>query len=197
MGDLVLIEDKPLQNGGGGTSGLKGKAVKLLEEQDVAEGKYSISDVVLPLAGHKIKYPGGSSGELFEALMKEDGLGKADFAKFAKLDREVALGGDYRKLLCKPSDVSWSSLKYTDPTQPLLQTDLMKVAKCDIAATDLSEDPTSEEDTLSGMVIGFSLPPSSYATIALRELTKRPTSSEYQSKLELSGNCERNINSVT
>merc|ERR1712071_400863 len=106
-------EDKSLEDGGGGTSGLKGKAVQLVKEEDVTEGKYIISDVVLPLAGHNIKYPGGSAGELFEELLKEDGLSKADFAKFGKLDREVAMGGDYRKLLCKPSDVSWSSLEYT------------------------------------------------------------------------------------
>ena len=96
---------------------------------------------------------------------------------------------------------------YTDPYQPLIQTDLMKVSDIAVDATTLSssdeqqgkEDTTMSEDkqedttTLFGMIVGFSLPPSSYATVALRELTKRPTSSEYQSKLEMSGKCERNI----
>eukprot|EP00579_Thalassiosira_antarctica_P012167 CAMPEP_0201914806 /NCGR_PEP_ID=MMETSP0903-20130614/4892_1 /ASSEMBLY_ACC=CAM_ASM_000552 /TAXON_ID=420261 /ORGANISM="Thalassiosira antarctica, Strain CCMP982" /LENGTH=736 /DNA_ID=CAMNT_0048450263 /DNA_START=98 /DNA_END=2308 /DNA_ORIENTATION=+ len=191
VGDLVLTEDKPLEKGGGGTSGLKGKSVQVLDEHDVEEGKYSITDVVLPLAGSRIRYPGGSAGNLFDELMKKDGIKKTDFERIGKIDREIALGGDYRKLVCKPSDVTWESLQYKDPVQPLLQTDLMKVNGIDITATTLSEG--SDNDTLFGMVIGFSLPPSSYATIALRELTKRPTSSEYQTKLELSGKCERNI----
>ena len=94
---------------------------------------------------------------------------------------------------------------YRDPYQPLIQTDLMKVSDIAVDATTLcssgkqqgksdttmSED--EQEDTLFGMIVGFSLPPSSYATVALRELTKRPTSSDYQSKLEMSGKCERNI----
>lgn len=132
----------------------------------------------------------------FDELMKKDGISKAAFARIGAIDREIALGGDYRKLICKPSDVTWASLQYKDPVQPLLQTDLMKVNGINITATTLSDGTAtamSDNDTLFGMVIGFSLPPSSYATIALRELTKRPTSSEYQSKLELSGKCERNI----
>jgi len=47
-----------------------------------------------------------------------------------------------------------------------------------------------EKQQLIGMSIGFTLPPSSYATIALRELTKRPTDSSYQRKLNLEGKCE-------
>ena len=90
---------------------------------------------------------------------------------------------------------------YNDPLQPLMKTDLMKVNDVDITAptlrTDNEEEKKSQtmddDNTIFGMVVGFSLPPSSYATIALRELMKRPTSSEYQSKLELSGKCERNV----
>lgn len=43
---------------------------------------------------------------------------------------------------------------------------------------------------LIGMILSFTLPSSAYATIALRELMRRPTSSEYQSALMLEGNCE-------
>lgn len=178
----------------------------MVEEQDLKDGKYNITDVVLPLAGSKIRYPGGSAGDLFVELTKKDGISKSDFAKIGNMDREIALGGDYRKLMCKPEDVSFGVLTYTDPVQPLLQTDLMKAHGIDATATTLSssiEEETKPEegketdnnDTLFGMTIGFSLPPSAYATIALRELTKRPTSSEYQGKLELSGKCERNIHS--
>ena len=98
VGDLVLVNDgKSPQKSGGSTSGLKGKAVKLVEEQDL-DGRYSITEVVLPLAGSKIQYPGGSAGDLFDELMKQDGISKEDFARIGAIDRELSLGGDYRKL---------------------------------------------------------------------------------------------------
>ncbi|KAL9183564.1 hypothetical protein ACHAXT_004420 [Thalassiosira profunda] len=200
-GDLILVEE-----GQGGSSGLKGKVVKVLDEQDVKDGRYRITDVVLPLAGSKVRYPEGPSGEQFDALLKEDGISKSDFARIGSLDRELSLGGDYRKLICHPNDVTFQVLQYSDPLQPLLQTDLMKANGVDVTATTLGTDNTEKPDdakmdvegdgtdgALFAMIVGFSLPPSSYATIALRELTKRPTSGEYQTKLELSGRCERNI----
>ena len=186
VGDLVLTGDKS-----SGTSGLKGKSVKILTADDVQN--YNITDVVLPLAGSKIVYPEGLSGDLFVELMKEDGINREMFAKVGAVDKELALGGDYRKLICKPSDVTFEIKQYTDPVQPLLETDLMKTTGEKVAPVALEKASESPEANLYGMVVGFSLPPSSYATIALRELTKRPTSSEYQSMLELTGNPERNL----
>jgi tRNA(Glu) U13 pseudouridine synthase TruD len=99
--------------------------------------------------------------------------------------------------------VEFEVKQYQNPLQPLLQTDLMRVNGIDVVAKSTcigngqelpQDDQEGNEGTIFGMTIGFSLPPSSYATIALRELTKRPTSSDYQSKLEVSGKCERNIN---
>jgi len=208
VGDLVQIETG-MDCVSGGTSGLKGKSVKLITEEDVLNSRYSITDVVIPLAGSKIMYPGGTSGDFFDELLKKDGISKSDFVKIGNVDREIALGGDYRKLICKPDDVSFEVKVYSDPLQPLLQTDLMEVKKFDIAAITLSsssednemhtqnqavQEDNQQDDIIFGMNVGFSLPSSSYATIALRELTKRPTSSEYQSKLEVGGGrCERNL----
>lgn len=195
VGDLVLIEDKSLGVEGGGTSGLKGKTVKMLDEQDLPTSMYSITDVVLPLVGTKILYPGGPSGNNFDELLKQDGISKEDLARIGAIDREISMCGDYRKLICKPSDVDFEVREYSDPLQPLLQTDLMRVNGIDAVAKSTCISNGQElPNTIFGMTIGFTLPPSSYATIALRELTKRPTSSDYQSKLEVSGKCERSIN---
>lgn len=68
------MENKSESEGGGGTSGLKGKEVKILTEDDIKSNKYSIEDVVLPLVGSRVKYPTNSSGEMYDALLKEDGL---------------------------------------------------------------------------------------------------------------------------
>lgn len=186
-GDLVLIDDKSEEEGGSGTSGLAGKSVKLVDEADVAGKKYDIKDIVLPLVGTKVQYPTNESGALFDSLLADHGITKQQFVKVQ--DRELALGGDYRNLVCKPTDVDFEIIEYCDPLQPLLQTDLMKVeeTKFDVSNPEREGD---KKDVLLGMVVGFTLPPSSYATITLRELMKRPTSSDYQRLLKLEGRCE-------
>jgi tRNA pseudouridine13 synthase len=187
-GDLVLIEDKSLDEKGGGTSGLKGKRVKIVDELDIKEKKFTIEDVVLPLVGSNVDYPTGSSCDFLLDLLEEDGISERAFERIG--DKEISLCGDYRKLMCKPTDVSYSVKMYYDPLQPLLNTDLMELSG---ATVETKEAKKVDEAAMIGMLIGFTLPPSAYATIALRELTKRPTSSDYQSKLELNGKCERNL----
>lgn len=200
IGDLVLVENKSESEGGGGTSGLKGKEVKILMEDDIKSNKYSIEDVVLPLVGSRVKYPTNSSGEMYDALLKEDGLSKADFNKMD--DRELSLCGDYRKIVIRPDDIEFEIKAYRDPLQPLLKTDLMKLHNAELDCIDLTNgdtELTSQENDMAlpliGMIIGFTLPASSYATIALRELMRRPTSSEYQSTLRLEGNCTEKTSS--
>jgi len=185
VGDLVLVEDSCLAEGGSGTSGLLGKRVDVVTEQDVISNKYSITDVVLPLVGNKIIYPSNSVGGYIDGLLKEEGLSKKDLTQ---REKELTLGGDYRKLICKPSDVQWNIIRYNNPLQPLIQTDLMKITGETIALSS-----ANDKNSLLGMVISFTLPPSSYATIALRELMKRPTIGEYQKRLKLEGSCEEDL----
>jgi tRNA pseudouridine13 synthase len=116
--------------------------------------------------------------------------------------RDLHCTGDYRKLLCMPADVDFQLLEYRDPLQPLFPTDMMRLkgikinlpstmtAKADEAGSD---DKSTTPSSLLAMRVGFTLPSSAYATMALRELMKRPTSAAYQGKLEL-GNSENNGN---
>mmetsp|Transcript_14500 Transcript_14500/g.25144 ORF Transcript_14500/g.25144 Transcript_14500/m.25144 type:complete len:104 (+) Transcript_14500:2-313(+) len=96
-------------------------------------------------------------------------------------DRELVVNGDYRKVVCHPTDFDYTIKEYFDPLQPLLQTDLMKVQGEDITIEPKKEGETSK----LAMIVGFTLPSSSYATIALRELMKHPTSNEFQKELKL------------
>jgi tRNA pseudouridine13 synthase len=96
----------------------------------------------------------------------------------------LSLVGDYRKMICRPTDVDFEIVEYFDSHQPLLQTDLMKLKGQEI---DIIPKAKDTDKSLLGIVVGFTLPSSSYATIALRELMKTPTSSEYQKDLKLDG----------
>jgi len=46
--------------------------VKQLTEEDLPN--YTIFDVILPLAGWNVEYPGGACGEMYEKILKADGL---------------------------------------------------------------------------------------------------------------------------
>lgn len=48
------------------------QTVKHLKEEDLDE--YTIFDVVVPLPGFDVEYPKGRIGELYEEMMKADGL---------------------------------------------------------------------------------------------------------------------------
>ncbi len=191
-GDLVLSEHSDARS-----SGLKGKRVHLVTQDDVEIGKYKISDLVLPLVGTKVDLPTNCTGDLFETLLEEDGLAIESFKNIQ--DRELSLCGDYRKVICKPNDVDFEIKLYNDPLQPLIKTDLMTIHGEELECIDVTEKKSSDDVTSmdvdekkTAMVIGFTLPPSSYATVALRELMKRPTSTEYQTELKLEGDCEGN-----
>lgn len=194
VGDLVMTEDKGLLEGGNGTSGLKGKRVKEITLEDVKSGNYKITDVVLPMIGTRIILPTDNTGHFYEEILAKDNLTIKDFEKIG--DRELAVGGDYRKLICKPSDVDIEIKLYKDPLQPLFKTDLMNVHNASLDCVDVAPDTVGDSDleaNLVGLVIGFTLPPSAYATIALREFMRRPTSAQYQSELQLEGDCEANV----
>ena len=182
VGDLVLVENKSYAEGGSGTSGLKGKEVALVTEEDVQMKKYTLADVVIPMPGGKVQFPNNSAGKYMEKLIGDLGLTRQSFKHQCK---ELTLGGDYRLILCRPHDFEYKIIQYTDPVQPLMATDLMNCNGEELVQ--------KREGALLGMVVGLTLPPSSYATIALRELTRRPTAAEYQKELQLEGACERNV----
>ena len=154
--------------------------VHVVTDVDLAEKRYSIDDVVLPVIGTKTVLPKNETGELFEKLLKDQGVSLDMFRKLQ--DRDLAVGGDYRKLVCRPTDVDCQLLDYYDGLQPLIQTDLMKLNRQELTILPRRNEG---DKPLMGMIVGFTLPSSSYATMALRELMKRPTSSEYQKELKL------------
>jgi tRNA pseudouridine13 synthase len=130
---------------------------------------------------------------LFSKLLDEMGLTREALTN-AGGSRDLHCTGDYRKLLCMPADVDFQLLEYNDPLQPLVPTDMMRLQGIQINIPNTTTtaggageavDESKSSSSLLAMRVGFTLPSSSYATMALRELMKRPTSAAYQGKLEL------------
>nr|GAT59956.1 predicted protein [Mycena chlorophos] len=135
--------------------------------------KYTIFDVLMPLPGTDVAYPGGPLGDKYREYLRMDGL---DPDNFVRKQREYTLSGSYRAILHLPKELSWTVLRYTDPDVPLAQADEDKLLNFD--------PPVITPDGLfTALQIKLSLGTAAYATMALREVTKTETSAHYQSGL--------------
>ncbi|VDP70852.1 unnamed protein product [Echinostoma caproni] len=138
-----------------------------------------ITDVVLPLPGFAVRYPENESGQWYHELLKEDGLTVDSLRHQVK---DFALPGSYRALVVKPKDVSFTIREYTDPSVPLIESDLQKLEgsanqsnETNAHEHNASSEPVDNSNTSKSeraVVLQFTLPKSSYATVAIRELTK-------------------------
>ncbi|KAG9002678.1 hypothetical protein FRB94_003713 [Tulasnella sp. JGI-2019a] len=165
------IEDLPKTARGGNKKEFVAAKVKILEESDLP--KYSIFDVVMPLPGRDVSYPGGELGERFKEFLRADGL---DPDNFQHAQKDYTLLGSYRKILHLPEHLSWSVLRYTDPDVPLAQSDEDKILGFDVPRTD-------PEGKFIALQMDLQLGTAAYATMAIREITKMDTSAQSQSLL--------------
>ncbi|XP_045115933.1 pseudouridylate synthase 7 homolog isoform X4 [Portunus trituberculatus] len=136
--------------------------------------KTDICEVLLPLPGYNVEYPKNEMKEWYEELLQADGL---SFDSLKHRVKAYAVGGVYRRLLVRPSNVAGTICYYRDPTKPLIQSDIDKLRGIDMKDNVLTEGPNK------GVIVEMTLPSSSYATVALRELLKMETSSQFQATL--------------
>lgn len=145
----------------------------VIDEKNMSE--YSIEDIVLPLPGHDIIYPNNQVGKWYDSVFSEDGLTLDSLKHKIK---SLSLPGAYRKMLIKPGTVDWKLYRYKDVNIELALSDLDKLQN--------KPEPVSEEDgQFKALKIEMMLPPSCYATMALREVLKIDTSAYHQSTLNI------------
>ncbi|KAM4782807.1 pseudouridylate synthase 7 homolog isoform 5-T5 [Cyanocitta cristata] len=150
---------------------LKGATAVHLEEGDV--GNYTIHDVVMPLPGFDVIYPKHKIGEAYKEMLVADNL---DINNMRHKIRDYSLSGAYRKIIIRPQNVNWEVVAYDDPKIPLFTTDLDK-----LEGKPLPVLPT--DGKFRALKMEFSLPPSTYATMAIREVLKMDTSIKNQTQL--------------
>lgn len=150
---------------------LKGATAVVLTEEDV--DSYTVHDVVMPLPGYDVIYPTSKIGEAYKNMLTEDGL---DICNMRHKIKDYSLAGAYRKVVIRPSDVSWEMVSYDDPKIPLVHTDADKLEG-------RPEPVFVKEGKYRALKMEFSLPPSTYATMAIREVLKMDTSIKNQTQL--------------
>ncbi|KAH8326835.1 hypothetical protein KR067_005960 [Drosophila pandora] len=152
------------------------RKVRPLTKEDIASGQFKISNVVLPLPGHDITYPGNQCREWYDEMLAEVGL-TSELLKHK--EKTYSLGGAYRKLIIQPSDLKWSFRLYNTPEDTLIASDWERLRNIPI-----TEEPKEEEAKFMALLLEFSLPTAAYATMFLRELFKKDTSTAIQMHLE-------------
>lgn len=197
-GDLVLVEEPSREEKPSGASALEEvsgeavapAAVHVVTAEDVAGQKYTIDDVVLPVPGSESVYPSNEIGTFYDELLAADGLSRGSHGECNPMYREK---GVYRRIIQRPGDFQWKAIPYNDPDAELAETELARFRTGNStdqpAASDASEVPTTGADTTAAppkfwaLQLKFSLPPGTYATMLLREITKSSTESQFQAQL--------------
>uniref|UniRef100_A0ABK0LQZ0 Pseudouridine synthase 7 n=1 Tax=Rattus norvegicus TaxID=10116 RepID=A0ABK0LQZ0_RAT len=114
--------------------------------------------------------------EAYREMLAADNL---DIDNMRHTIRDYSLSGAYRKIIIRPQSVSWEVVAYDDPKIPLFNTDV----------DNLEGKPPpvfASEGRYRALKMDFSLPPSTYATMAIREVLKMDTSIKNQTQLNTS-----------
>eukprot|EP00428_Durinskia_dybowskii_P068102 CAMPEP_0170408230 /NCGR_PEP_ID=MMETSP0117_2-20130122/28678_1 /TAXON_ID=400756 /ORGANISM="Durinskia baltica, Strain CSIRO CS-38" /LENGTH=672 /DNA_ID=CAMNT_0010665547 /DNA_START=17 /DNA_END=2035 /DNA_ORIENTATION=- len=206
VGDLVEVEtvDQPKEqqqqnklDGEKGATESASDIVRYVTEEDVACGRYAITDVVLPLPGYESVYPLHDIGAYYDELFAADGLTRRSYDDCHAAYRER---GVYRKLIQAPKDFEWKAISYDDPDAELAETELVKFREAKTPAQRENATDTITTATIDcnkadmknprfwALQVKFSLPPGTYATMLLREITKSSTESMFQAQLTKDAN---------
>jgi tRNA pseudouridine13 synthase len=185
-------------------------AIRHITQEDIDSNTFSIGDVILPLPGYDSILPGNDIGAYILEMLAVDGL---TLDSYRECNITYRLSGAYRRMVQQPKDFQWSVLRYDDPQAELATTELtlfrtdtrapaippaapIVTATSDnvVDSTDSSASssvPSSSSPSTDRGSVGrfqalrckFQLPPGTYATMLLRELTKESTETQYQSQL--------------
>ena len=96
-----------------------------LTAADVASGKYTIFDVVLPTPGYDVSYPRNELGDFYVEFMGKEENGALNPFEMRRKQREFSLSGNYRPLIGRLiGSPQYAVRAYSDDTEQMYPTDL-------------------------------------------------------------------------
>ncbi len=131
-GDLVLIDSSSRPDSSSQADTINAfdeedfySRARHLTPEDVASGKYTIADVVLPTPGFDVIYPNNDIGEFYKEFMGRAENGSLNPFEMRRKQREFSLSGNYRTLLGYfITDPKYSVCTYANDTDQMYPTDL-------------------------------------------------------------------------
>ena len=148
----------------------------MIEVTEENIGSYTIDDVIFPIIGSKVKMPANEEmHKIITDLMKEDNITMSLFEDHATLSVPSATGS-YRKIIGRAQDIKFDIVECQNTNEDLLTPNYLE-----------EPDPTPEisgdGEVTKALRLKFSLKPSSYATMFLREVTKTSSAFSTQAKI--------------
>ncbi|KAK3505247.1 pseudouridine synthase [Neurospora crassa] len=125
-GDLVLVsnDQSPADADSEDNENFYAQA-RALTQDDIASGKYTIFDVVLPTPGYDVIYPRNEIGKAYVDFMKKTENGGLDPYDMRRRQKEFSLSGNYRHLLGRfIGEPQYAIRVYNDDTEQMYPTDL-------------------------------------------------------------------------
>lgn len=138
----------------------------VVTKEDIASKKYEFKDIVMPLPGSSVMYPQNATAKLYDQFI--DNVDKDDFHNIRQFQYS-SFTGDYRRILYRPDDLRFKLYRYNDQDEEI---------------PSFSDIDGSHQGSFISLVLKFTLPPSTYATMLIREVTKMPTDIEFAKKLD-------------
>lgn len=180
VGDLVFKKDADV-----GESSSKEEQV----EEVVKPEDWTIHDVLIPIPGCKVKWPGNQVKEWFTEELEKEGMTWECFESSVKT---YNMPGDYRHMCVHAADVKWELKEYND-TQADILPSLKELNRREREESDVvleKETPSIDNGNMekqengaaseskgsyTALLLSMSLPSSCYATMALREILRVET----------------------
>ncbi len=130
------------------------------------------------------------TGEYYHSLLAVDGLTMEDYSN---CHPQYRMGGAYRRVFQQPGNFEWSIIDYDDTRADLAVTELTAIRAAQAVVNEETEtvtaapvvavEATTGTPRYTALQLKFTLPPGTYATMLLRELTKESTESQFHSQL--------------
>ena len=160
----------------------------------VAQGRFTMKEVVLPVVGTKVKFPTHSLGKLYTDLLEGDGL---SVESFGQGEKQYRMSGAYRRLLQFPEDMEYNFVDYHDLDEDIVSTRF--VEEKNNKKRGREEDSGNKNKAPKGVILltapkdipkiapipsgpvkkalkmSFTLPAGAYATMMFREMTRAST----------------------
>ncbi|XP_073028027.1 multisubstrate pseudouridine synthase 7-like isoform X1 [Primulina eburnea] len=103
--------------------------IKVIKEDDIGTGDYTVDDIILPLPGSRITYPTNDIEKVYHDLAEKDGISLTESLHNTKEFSMIKITGAYRRVFERPKDFEWELVKYKDMDAPLAKTDWEIVAE--------------------------------------------------------------------
>uniref|UniRef100_A0A0D9WIF8 TRUD domain-containing protein n=1 Tax=Leersia perrieri TaxID=77586 RepID=A0A0D9WIF8_9ORYZ len=171
------------------------QSVKIVDSEDLLKGVYSFEDVVLPLPGSQALFPGNEIAEIYHKMAKKDGIILTENAHGVKelmtyTDDTASLAETDLDILSRNKPTEANEVNETISSAQSHDSKLAGPLDSSMPGSEtvLVEDKSVESSdmlaTKLALKLAFTLPASSYATMAIRELLKTSTSVTYHKTLD-------------